>query len=74
MLNRAVYTVLTEEDVDDEGHATGQQCALRDGHTGVLQIPRYISSSCMCGAFTMYITYMYVRACTCTLSQLVYQC
>ncbi len=44
-----VWTVqaLTEDDVNDEGDATGQKCALGDGHTGVLQVSRDISTSCM---------------------------
>ena len=32
------WGVLTENDVDDEGDATGQESALGNGHTGVLQV------------------------------------
>ena len=38
--------LLTENDIDDEGNATGKEGALRDRHTGVLQITRDVGPSC----------------------------
>lgn len=37
---------LTEDDIDDEGDAAGQESALRDGHAGVLQVTRDVGPSC----------------------------
>ena len=41
-----VKACLTEEDVDDKCDGTGQECALRNGNTWVLQISRDVGSSC----------------------------
>jgi len=44
--NTVYYNRLTEQGVYHEGDSTGQQSALGYGGAGVLEVTRYISTSC----------------------------